>query len=185
MTQQKKRSKEIRYISPEAVTYGRAIVDLGFTFSDISDIRKIFQQVPELYDVLAAPAVNSNEKRKLIDKVFILKQEKPIQSNFIKLLIDKNRFYLLDEILQAAWDILQTKKSTVTAKLSYVTMPTDEQLAQMEKILIEKLQCQKIQWDFHEDPDLMAGFRLDAGELFFDYSVRGRLDEMKKNITGR
>ena len=181
MTQIKMKNKEIKYISSEAITYGKSIVDLEFTLSDIANIKDIFQKVPELSEVLLSPGVDPMEKRQLIDRIFGL----GLQANFIKLLLDKNRFNLLDEILQAAYEILQKRKSTVTAKLSYVTMPTDKQLAKMEEVLINQLGCSKIHWDFSEDPQLIGGFRLYANDLFFDYSLRGRLDEMKKIITGR
>lgn len=184
MTQAKK-IKEIKYISPIATTYGKAIVDVGFTLSDITYIRELLQNNLELLDVLSSPAINIKEKHQLIDRIFSLDHQDDLKSNFLKVLLNKNRFYLLDEILQAAWEILQAKNYTVTAKLRYVTMPTTEQLSKMERILIDKLNCRKVQWDFCEDPKLLGGFQLEAGELYFDYSIKGCLDEMKKNITGR
>lgn len=174
-------TKKIKYISPDAKTYADACIELGFTIKDIETIEEIFDKVPELSKVLMTPSVNPTEKRQLIDKVLV----NSLQANFVKLLIDKGRLSLIFEILECIREIILSKKYIVNVKLSYVSMPTDLQISKMEQILKDKLHCQKINWTFEEDANLIGGFRLDAGDLFFDYSVRGRLDEMKNKITGR
>lgn len=171
--------QKIKYISPEAQTYGKALVDLGFTLVDLENISSIFDETPQLAEILTNPAVQLAEKRRLVSRILDGKS-----ANLVKLLIDRGRLPLIYEILAATKELLLAHQQAVTARLSYVAMPSDDQLKQMEKVLKDKLGCQSINWEFTEDASLLGGFRLDAGDLYFDYSVKGRLDEMKNRLSG-
>ena len=179
-------TQKIKYISPEAKTYGQALVELGFTLDQVTEMENILETTPELFEVLMNPAVELASKRQLVDRIFALEKTdnntKP--ASLIKLLIDRGRLPMIYQILAATRELLLTKNQTVTAKLSYVTMPNQHQLEKMEQVLKSKLHCENINWEFTEDVKLLGGFRLDAGDLYFDYSVKGRLDEMKNRLSG-
>lgn len=177
-------TKKIKYISPEAQNYGRALLDLGFTLDSVQAIQNTLDQAPELTDVLLNPAVELAEKRNLANRVFKDNTADGQSANLVKLLIDRGKLPMIHEILAATEEMILAKQNTVTAKLSYMAMPTDDQLKQMEQVLKTKLGCQDIHWEFTEDSSLLGGFRLDAGDLYFDYSVKGRLDEMKNRLSG-
>lgn len=173
-------TQKIKYISPEAKNYGHALLDLGFTLDSVQAIQQTLVQTPELTDILLNPAVELTEKRNLVDRIF----KDDHSANLVKLLIDRGKLPMIYEILAATEEMLLAVQNTTTAKLSYVAMPTQDQLKQMEQVLKSKLGCKKIHWEFTEDSSLLGGFRLDAGDLYFDYSVKGRLDEMKNRLTG-
>ena len=164
--------------------YGKALVELDITFDDIESLRELFKKSPELLNVLLSPAVSLGEKEKIVNRVIACPEDK-VLGNFLKVLIRRNRLSILDEILNWGEKFLLEGKATRTVTLSYVTMPSDLQLENITEILKEKLNCQKIQWVFQEDPGLIGGFCLDAGDMFFDYSIRGQLNEMREKITGR
>ena len=176
--------------------YALAGVELGFTFTEVENLRELFHSTPELSKVLTSPAVSFAEKVKILDKIFssepLIKSFETINGsnltitcNFLKVLIKRNRLNLLDEILDQVEAILLEAKKTRTVQLHYVTMPTDEQLSKMTEILKKKLNCQELLWQFNETPQLLGGFTIDAGDLFLDYSIKGQLKEMKEKITGR
>ena len=188
--------KKDKYISSDACTYAKALVELGISLKQVRNIRNIFESTPEISEVLMSPAVSPVEKHRLTDRIFSegisespvsLNREKDrkLAASFIKVLLDKERLDILFQILDSAEEMILTREDTRTVTLFFAAMPDDRQLAGMERVLKEKLSCRQINWQFVYDEKLLGGFVIDAGDLYFDYSVRGRLDEMRNKLTGR
>lgn len=68
------------------------------------------------------------------------------------------------------------------AILTYVTPPTDEQLAGVKKFLAKKLGAQEVEIECVEDKSIGSGFVIRAGNREYDWSAKGRMDQFQQKI---
>ena len=64
-----------------------------------------------------------------------------------------------------------------------MTPPTEEQLAQIQEFLRKKYQCEDLPLDLVEDKSLLGGFCITVGSEEYDWSMKGRLDQMRRRLT--
>ena len=64
-----------------------------------------------------------------------------------------------------------------------MTPPTEEQLAQIRDFLRKKYQSEDLPLDLVEDKSLLGGFCITVGSEEYDWSMKGRLDQMRRRLT--
>ncbi len=74
------------------------------------------------------------------------------------------------------------KSKEVTAKLYYVTPPQEEQLIKIKNFLIEKYSDYSLSFELIEDKSLGGGFIIRVGTDEYDWSTRGRKEQLEKKI---
>ena len=95
-------------ISTSAQNYADSLIKVGqdgiMTYdailTDLNTIREITSSSQELIDVMESPAISVNTKDEIINNVFSNQINEKLV-NFLKVLIDKKRFYELNEIIEA------------------------------------------------------------------------------------
>ena len=89
----------------------------------------------------------------------------------------------LDQLMDAYEERRAQRAAQLRAKLRYVTPPTEEQLAQIRDFLRKKYQCEDLPLDLVEDKSLLGGFCITVGSEEYDWSMKGRLDQMRRRLT--
>ncbi len=139
----------------------------------------IIEAVPAIGEELSDPTVSIAKKHVVIDRIF------PHEiRNFLKLLCDNGDFDLFDDVRTALLESLESKSQQVEkAKLRYVTAPTDEQLAGIKKFLAKEFGNDDIEIDLIQDTALKSGFILSVGTKEYDWSEKGRIDQLATKIN--
>jgi F-type H+-transporting ATPase subunit alpha len=118
------------------------------------------------------------KKHVVIDRVF----PKDIR-NLLKLMCDNGEFALFDEVILALEELEKTPKSGAdTAKLIYVTPPTKEQLAGIQKFLANEFHNPDIRLEMEQDQSLKSGFVLQVGTKEYDWSESGRIKQLERQL---
>ena len=68
------------------------------------------------------------------------------------------------------------------ASLTYVTPPTDEQIAGVKRFLAKKLNVDNIDIECVEDKSIGSGFVIRAGNHEYDWSAKGRMDQLQQKV---
>ena len=76
----------------------------------------------------------------------------------------------------------EIRQEELKAVLLYVTAPSEEQIRQMKEFLQKKTGCGQVDLILEEDPELISGFILRADSMEFDFSARGRLRQLKRQM---
>ena len=113
-----------------ANNYGTVLYELGVAGEVVAETERIFSLTPELSKSLGSPIVSAKEKHKLIDSIF--PQE---VRNFLKVLCDNGSVGELADIFSSYHTCYDAHNGILRATLSYVTPPTESQLAQMKEHL--------------------------------------------------
>ena len=156
------------------LTYGKISADLLL-------IKSILEQSKDLNEFLVNPLVSIEDKKNVIEKVFSNEIDSLIV-NFLKVLVDKNRFSAFDEVFEcynkSLDDINNIARIRVT---SAVEMSEDA-----KKKLKEKLESKfkkSVVLDLDINPAIIAGLVIKMGDNVIDMSLKHKLEDLSKNIV--
>lgn len=152
--------------------------------SDFNTFISIFDNTQELEDYLKKPNVQSAAKKKLLNEVF--KDE--VDENFLRflyLLVDKNRINFVKGILQEFKRLADEKKNVLNLKI-ISAVPLDElQIEKIKQKYAEIYGKDEVSIDVQIDRSLIGGIKVQIGDRVEDYSVKSRLDSLKKLLIER
>lgn len=162
-----------------AIDYAADLKMVENAKTNLQNVKDILYAVPQIAMEFEDPTVSLEKKHLVIDRVF----PKEIR-NFLKLLCDNGDFSLLDEIEKAYLDMLKTPEQILNkAELIYVTAPTDEQLDGIKKFLAKECGNPDIEISMKEDKSIGSGFVLRIGNKEYDWSEKGRIEQLQKRIN--
>ena len=157
--------------------YAKMAGSLGISASVLEQTQGIFEAVPEIMQDFSNPANELTAKHNVIDRVF------PTEiRSFLKLLCDEDAITLFPDICEAYRNRTPEHKDYVKATLRYVTAPSEEQLARIEEFVRRKSGAEKVDFQKKEDPSLGGGFVLAIDGKEYDWSNKGRVEQVKERI---
>ena len=89
----------------------------------------------------------------------------------------------LDQLMDAYEERRAERASRQKAILRYVTPPTAEQLGQIREFLRKKYENEELLLELVEDKSLLGGFCITVGSEEYDWSMKGRLTQMRNRLT--
>ena len=145
----------------------------------LQQVKDVLEAVPQGRSEFEDPTVSIEKKHLIIDRVF----PKEIR-DFLKILCDNMDFGLFDEIC-TAYDELGRKPEAKEnqAQLIYVTAPTDEQLEGIKAFLAKEFHNPDMELTLKEDKSIKSGFVLRVGTREFDWSEKGRIEQLENRIA--
>lgn len=169
----------------KALDYAKQMRGLNIASDVVDQANDIFTAVPQVKLDFENPGVAVSAKHHVIDKVF------PHQiRDLLKVLCDNGDVELWDQILEAYKNSSPERKDEFVVTLSYVTEPTEEQLAGIKDYVIKKYKREDMIFEKKKDESLGGGFVIQAGNDMIDWSTKGRLkqfedqlDNVKKNLS--
>lgn len=152
--------------------------------NDFGALTSIFDNSPELVDYMNNPNVQLAVKKKLLEELF----KGNINENLLKflyLLVDKSRVNYIEGIFQE-YKILADKKKNVLNLKIITAVPLDElQIQKIEQKYAEIYKKNRVTTVVNIDRTLIGGIKVQIGDRVEDYSVKSRLDSLKKLLTER
>lgn len=169
--------------------YAEALVELAkdgkMTFEKISSnldlIREILSQSKDLNEFLTNPLISTNDKKEIIEKVFG-KEVDVLIVNFLKVLTDKERFSLFEEIFESYNKLLDNINNISRIKVVSAVSMSDEAQKRL-KIKLEKKLRKNVVLDMSVDSDIIAGLVIKIGDNIIDMSLKHKLEDLSKSIT--
>ena len=145
----------------------------------LQQVKDVLEAVPQVRSEFEDPTVSIEKKHLIIDRIF----PKEIR-DFLKILCDNMDFGLFDEIC-TAYDELGRKPEAKEnqAQLIYVTAPTDEQLEGIKAFLAKEFHNPDMELTLKEDKSIKSGFILRVGTREFDWSEKGRIEQLENRIA--
>ena len=168
-----------------AKRYSDALLELS---QDSDKIRKGLEEIvdtlsssQDLKDFMSNPVISIEDKKSVIEKIFAGKIDKTLL-NFLKLLVDKDRFNLIDEILESySKDVDKQKNIQKVSVISAIEL--DEELkSKLINKLAQKLN-KNIELETQLDKDIIAGLVIKTEDNVIDMSLKHKFEEMKKEIA--
>lgn len=169
-------------------TYGEAFLELAVTeekvdafLEEIQMIRDVLKENPQFADIMKHPKITKEEKLQIIKEVFGGKTSDEI-TGFLSLIVNKDRYENIDEILTYFVDRVKEMKGIGVA---YVTSPSALSKEQQEKIeakLIQTTSYTEMEMHFAQDSALIGGLIIRIGDKVVDSSIRTGLENLERNL---
>lgn len=170
--------------------YARALTGLGEgqagrdkLVTDLNELSTVFDIGDgSLRAALTNPGIPVDQRRGVLDAVLARVEVHTYVKNFVRLLLDKNRFTELPGILEAAIEMADEQSGRVRAvvttarKLDQDTMRTIQQA-------LSKASGKHVIARFRTNPRLIGGMVAKVGDTVYDASVRSRLMGIHQALT--
>jgi len=148
--------------------------------ADLNLIMDILSQSKDLNDFLTNPLVSIEDKKEIIDKVFS-SEINTLIINFLKVLVDKNRFFAFNEILESYNKSLDNINNISRIEVISAVKLTEEAKNKLKDKLEMKLK-KNVVLDLNINPEIIAGLVIKMGDNVIDLSLKHKLEDLSKSI---
>jgi F-type H+-transporting ATPase subunit delta len=149
---------------------------------ELADFVAAVQASDELRSLLRNPQIEPHVKRDALDAA--LGGADPLVRNFLLLLAEKGRIAEVEEIQKELERLIALQERVLGLELTTAVALSDKEAAQVVR-QIEKASGRKVEATRSVDPHLIGGIVIQAGSQRLDASVRGRLDQLRQELTAR
>lgn len=147
---------------------------------ELLDITESVKGSDDLNKVMTSPVISDDEKKNVISKLFENTTNKVIL-NFLKLLIDKNRFSMLESITKEYKNEINRLNNLLSINVtSAINLTEDEKSAIKDKL--SNILNKNIELEWATNPDIIAGLVFEVGDNIIDNSLRHKLQDLSRNI---
>lgn len=160
----------------------------GWKPDEVAAHLRAFEQLladsPDLTAALMTPAIPTPQKRAVVGKLAARLEFSRIVQNFLFVLLDHNRIAQLSEIRESF-------EQQIDEQLGYLQVdiasagPLDPREIEELQAELGRLSGKQILPHFSIDPALLGGVVARAGSIVYDGSLRGQLQQMRRDIAGQ
>jgi F-type H+-transporting ATPase subunit delta len=172
-----------------SLQYANALADVALaqgaaapTVKQLSEFGTAYAQSAELRTFLASPAVTSEQKHAVIEKIISRLGASKILRNFLYIIADSHRTQLLPEIITTFEEVLRQRQGIAEAEISSAVELSAAQKKEFAATLA-KLTGKKMETKYSLDPALLGGAVVRIGDTIYDGSLRNRLNEMRARLA--
>ena len=148
---------------------------------DLNVIENTLAQSLDLNEFLNNPLISVEDKKDVIIKVFSNEVDELIV-NFLKVLVDKDRFSAFKEITITFKETLDKVNKIKRVKVTSAVNLAEDTKNRLKAKLEEKMQ-KAVVLDWEINPNIIAGLVIQMGDNIIDTSLKQKLEDLSKNIT--
>jgi F-type H+-transporting ATPase subunit delta len=146
---------------------------------ELRDIKRVFQENPEIASFIGSPQITEGEKRSFLDASLKDAFSEELR-RFLKLLLAKGRIDILPDI--ADYARVEYSHGTEVEALLKASYPLDTEDMRKIKDVLERRFHKKLHLYVELDPDLLGGIYVKIENQVIDGSVLRRLSDLKEKM---
>lgn len=175
-------------ISTTSKNYAQALMDIATEHNSFEELEKQIEEVSQTLDssndlqiVMSNSSISASKKIEILDEIFKDKIDITLL-NFLKILVEKNRFNEFKSIKLAFIEMVEKHSNKKTVEvISPITLNFENKTNVLFK-LEHKLGCE-IHPIWSVDESLIAGLVFKFDDYTIDTSIRTKLENLSKNIN--
>lgn len=145
--------------------------------SSLEDSLRIIKSNKEVEEILDNPNILQKEKQLAVEDLFM-----PSVRGIIELLAEDCRIFAFEEIIEAYIEEADKRNHIADVTVYCVTAPDEKQLMGIKSFVCRQTNSVSANVKIVKDESLVGGFIIHAGGKEFDFSLKGRLDSIKKQV---
>jgi F-type H+-transporting ATPase subunit delta len=164
-----------------AEPYAEALMSLAQAHSlvapfgeDANSVLELMNTSSELGDFLTNPFTKADSKKQVLRQL-LAGQVQPYFLNFLFLLVDRRRVFLLEGICRQYKVLLRQMKNTVLAEVTSTLELSDSQRESVIQKVKNMTNASEVELETKIDPELIGGVVIKIGSQVLDASIRGQL----------
>ena len=175
-------------ISVVAERYAEALFQVGEEtnsttklYEELNAVVDILKSNKDFFNVLKSPLVAKGEKRDLVEKV-LGKELSQNLTNFLKIMIDKDRMSAIEAVLKSYKILLNNKNNIIEGVAITAIAMNKEELKSLEAKLSSKYN-KNVTLENKVDESVLGGVLVRLGNEEIDGTVKTRLAKMKESLS--
>src|SRR3984893_16286271 len=148
----------------------------------LADFGEAFAASAELRNFLESPAVDTQIKHRVIEKIAAQQSASRIIRNFLFVIVDHHRAHMLPEIIAAVQEVVRQRQGIAEAEISPAVELSAAQKTELAKTL-SRMTGKRIEPKYSLDPALLGGAVARVGDTIYDGSLRSRPEEMRVRLS--
>ena len=148
--------------------------------TQLREVAGVLNAYPDLATVLSHFKVSANDKKQLIQEVFVARLSTTVL-HFLKLLVDKQRFNQIQSICREFISMVNRKRGIKEGVVFSVTSLTPDELKAISAA-VEKASNVQVELVNELDPALLGGVRVVVGDTVYDSSIKSKIDSLKYEL---
>lgn len=169
-------------------TYGEALFELAVEegkeeelYEEIQELKKILDENPDYKRLMNHPKILKEEKLQILEETFKGRISKETLG-FLHLIVSKDRYLEIDEILSFFVDEMKKKKGIGVVDVSTATAIDEAKKKEIEDKLLATTKFRTLEMHYRVDEDLIGGMVIRIGDRVVDSSVKTKLYELQKQL---
>ncbi len=172
-----------------ATRYARALLDvatkeqadLSQVETDLGTFVSLVRSTPALSKALLNPVVPAAKKRAVVETLVARASLGSVVSKLLVMLADRDRFVLLDDLLDTFRERLMDQRKVVRASVTTATPMATEQAKAIEQSLA-RATGRTVMLSTGVDPAIIGGMVARVGGTVYDASVTNQLQRLKQRL---
>lgn len=132
-------------------------------------------------EALSSPFLPTTKKIQIAREILSKDSYAEKISRFILLLVENNRLGLLADVLDVLPVLWNEKKGILSIEVFSAAPLTESQKKKLKEKL-ELLEKNPVSLSYKIDPDLIGGISVKKGNIVYDISIKGSLENLKEKI---
>ena len=169
-----------------AKEYSKALYELAEELNIVDIIKNEFKGIIDVLkegnyiDLFTSPVIKNNEKKDVISKCMKGVNENLI--HFLYVLIDNNRFDLINDIYDDFIDLNLNKNNMISIKLFSAEKLMDKDLERILNLLKPRFNNKKIIYENIVDNSLIGGIRVLANDTEININTKTTIQNLKNSL---
>ncbi|HEY6377113.1 MAG TPA: ATP synthase F1 subunit delta [Edaphobacter sp.] len=172
----------LRYAHAFASVASSNNLDTNVVHQQLNDFNDTLADSDALREVLANPAIPSDEKLKVIDAIAARVNMLPQVRNFLAVIMDNQRLSELTEIVAEYHAVVDEESGVAEAEITSARPLNDQDRAELES-QVAKLAGGRVRTTYRQDATLLGGAVVRLGSTVYDGSIRAQLQQLKQKLV--
>jgi len=152
---------------------------LGPVRRDLDEFFKALEESPQLRTFLQNEDLPAPKKTEILMQ--LTEGGEPLVRNFLRLIVDKDREFVLEEAYRLLLDLIEEAEGIVHVEMT-TAVPVPAKMAEELRGQIERALKKKVELALTVDESILGGVRLRVGDRIAEATVRHYLDQLRSRL---
>ena len=183
-----KLSKNIGFSITSAERYSLALFELSEENNLLSQIEdqslsvlNLINQSEEFFSLIKDPTTSQDDLLKVINKIAENNKFDNLFKNFLCFLIQKRRFFYVEQILRSFIETCSKKRGELKAELKSAKELSGDEISKITDELTKNFSS-KIKLNYKHDQSLIGGLVVQVGSTMVDTSIKNKLQQIENRM---
>ena len=181
-------SKNTKFSITSAERYSLALFELSEENNLISQIEeqsssmlKLINQSNDFSNLIKNPIISQEDLSKAINKIIENNKFDKLFKNFLSFLIEKRRFFFIENILKSFIETCSKKRGELKAELKSAKNLSSDEITKITEVLTKNFNS-KIKLNYKHDESLIGGLVVQVGSTMVDTSIKNKLQQIENRM---
>ena len=181
-------SKNKGFSITSADRYSLALFELASennVLSQVEDqslsILSLISSSKDFSNLIKDPTNNQDDLLKVIDGIFDKNKFESLFKSFLSFLVEKRRFFYVEQILKSFILICSKKRGELKAELKSAKELSSDEISKITEELTKNFSS-KIKLNYKHDQSLIGGLVVQVGSTMVDTSIKNKLQQIENRM---